>query len=579
MDKGGTSRRLRQGPSASWRLLRARSRVTLWAGFAAASASVVVLLLLQHRWLTELERSTTLARRAILTKVLDVVSKEAYGEIKAAAEPALRLDPADLTDAGLDALAPRLGGTQREAVRRLFVVSLQAKHPLHFLDPKTGTFTVPDYSDETLAVWSAAAPWTLLAKKGASVDGKRVHSDERDPRHRILLRVITDVEQRIAGLAGVIVDERYFGEQALPKAIQSTLSSFPQGEDVVVFVGNERGEPVLPGSGPMPKHESVVARRLTAPFSDWYIAVQDRRSLAQPLARRSFALNMSLSVALAGLLLGAILLTTRSAAREMRLSAMKSDFVSNVSHELRTPLASIRVFGELMRTGRVLSPEKTQEYGVRIEAEALRLGQLVENILDFSRIESGRKVYVFEEVDFVALVHRVVEGFADRVRSRGFGVELQGPETPWPRMRVDAQAIDQALCNVLENAVKYSGEAREVHVRVARQGEEAVVSISDQGIGIPREEQGRIFERFHRVGTGLVHEVRGTGLGLAIVRHVVLAHGGRVEVQSAPGAGSTFTMVLPLKRRGPAGQEPGRVGESRPEQAAVAAGPESGETG
>ena len=111
-------------------------------------------------------------------------------------------------------------------------MSLQAKHPLHFLDPKTRTLSVPDYSDETLAVWSAAAPWTLLAKKGASADSKRVHSDERDPRHRILLRVITDLDGQIVGLVGVVVDDRYFAQQALPKAIRSTLVVVSQGRGV-----------------------------------------------------------------------------------------------------------------------------------------------------------------------------------------------------------------------------------------------------------------------------------------------------------------------------------------------------------
>jgi signal transduction histidine kinase len=546
-ESGGIpSRRPQPAPRAPWRTARVRSRVVLWAGFAAATLSLAVLLALQYRWLAELETSTALARRAILTKVLEVVSKEAYGELKAAAEPAFHVDASDLSDQGLAKLAPRLGGAPREAVRTLFVMGFSATQPLRFLDPKTRTLVVPEYSDETLAVWSAAAPWMLLAKKGANADGKRVHSDERDPRHRMLLRVITEQDGRIVGLVGVVVDERYFAGQALPKAIRSTLSSFPKGEDFAVFVGNERGEPILPGSSPLPKQQTMVSRRLTAPFSDWWIAVQDRRSSAESWARRNFALEMGLSLALALLLLGAILLTTRSAAREMRLSAMKSDFVSNVSHELRTPLASIRVFGELMRSGRVESPEKMREYGERIEAEALRLGQLVENILDFSRIESGRKAYRFEEVDFAALVCRVVEGFAARIRSRGFRVELRDAELPLPRMSVDTQAIDQALCNILENAVKYSGEARDVVVRLARQDGEVVVAISDHGIGIPRDEQGRIFERFHRVGTGLVHEVRGAGLGLAIVRHVVLAHGGRVEVKSAPGEGSTFSIVLPI---------------------------------
>jgi signal transduction histidine kinase len=519
----------------------------LWGGFAAASAVVVTLLLLQYHWLGELAESTALARRAVLLKVLDVVSKEAFSDLKAGAEPAFGVGPADLTDEGLARLGSRLGCGSREGVRRVFVFSLRAKHPLHFLDPATQTFAVPEYSEETLAVWSAVAPWTVLAQKGVPADDHRVHSDERDPRHRILLRVIPDLDRRIVGVAGVVIDDSYFAKRALPKAIRSTLSSFPEGDEFAVFVANEWGEPILPGGAPLPKQKWSTWRRLTPPFSDWSIAVQDRRATPEQLARRNFALNMTLSLALAALLLGAILLTTRAAAREMRLSAMKSDFVSNVSHELRTPLASIRVFGELLRTGRVSGADKALEYGERIETEAVRLGLLVENILDFSRIESGRKVYRFEEADLAAIVRAGVEICSARARAAGFRIELAGAIPELPRLRLDPAAFEQALCNILDNAVKYSGDGREIVVGLARRGASVVVSVRDQGIGIPREEQERIFERVHRIGGSLVHEVRGVGLGLAIVRHIVDAHHGKVEVESEPGRGSTFSIVLPLE--------------------------------
>ncbi|HEX9187237.1 MAG TPA: HAMP domain-containing sensor histidine kinase, partial [Vicinamibacteria bacterium] len=517
-----------------------------WAGFAAATLAVLTLLLLQYRWLGELERSTALARRAILLKVLDVVSREAFSDLKASAEPVFGIAHSDLSDEGLSRLGTRLDFGRSEGVRRFFVYSLQARHPLHFLDPGRKALAIPDYSEETLAVWSAVAPWTVLAKKGAPADDHRVHSDERDPRHRILLRVIPGPGDRIVGVAGVVIDDSYFARQALPRAIRSTLSSFPKGDEFAVFVGNEWGESILPDAPPTPKQQWTVSRRLTPPFSDWTIAVQDRRSTPERLARQNFALNMTLSLVLGALLLGAILLTTRTAAREMRLSSMKSDFVSNVSHELRTPLASIRVFGELLRTGRVSSSEKVVEYGERIETEAMRLSLLVENILDFSRIESGRKAYRFEEKDLAEVVRAGVAACAARARGAGFRIELHGVEAGLPPIPLDASAIEQALCNVLENAVKYSGDGRDIGVTVARRGDEVVVSVRDQGIGIPRHEQERIFERFHRVGGSLVHEVRGVGLGLAIVRHIVEAHRGRVEVESEPGRGSTFRIVLPL---------------------------------
>jgi signal transduction histidine kinase len=221
-----------------------------------------------------------------------------------------------------------------------------------------------------------------------------------------------------------------------------------------------------------------------------------------------------------------------------------------VSHELRTPLASIRVFGELMRLGKVTEAEKVREYGEHIEVESRRLTQLVDNILDFSRIESGRKVYHFGATALEDVVRDVVAAFTMRFRGAGFEIELAGPATPLPPVLADAAAIDHAVSNLLDNAIKYSGEGRRITVRLARAGEEVAIAVSDRGIGIPQREHTRIFERFHRVSTGAVHEVRGVGLGLAIVDHIVRAHGGRVEVESEPGKGSTFTIRLPIARPG-----------------------------
>ena len=224
---------------------------------------------------------------------------------------------------------------------------------------------------------------------------------------------------------------------------------------------------------------------------------------------------------------------------------MKSDFVSNVSHELRTPVASIRVFGELLRMGRAQDPEKVREYGEHIESESRRLTRLIDNILDFSRIESGRKEYRFAEGDVREVVEAVIRTYEVRLASSGVKIVLEAPKDPLPPLRMDADGIAQAFQNLLDNAVKYSGESKEVVVTLSSGNGYVTIAVRDRGIGIARDEQRRIFERFHRVGTGLVHDVKGSGLGLSILHHIVAAHGGDVAVLSEPGKGSTFTMRLP----------------------------------
>jgi signal transduction histidine kinase len=190
-----------------------------------------------------------------------------------------------------------------------------------------------------------------------------------------------------------------------------------------------------------------------------------------------------------------------------------------------------------------------REYGEYIENESRRLTQLINNILDFSRIESGRRVYTFEEADLEDVVRDTLTTFGVRLRNSGFELEYNPPDEPLPSIHVDAGAIDRALANLLDNAVKYSTLDGDKRITVSVDSKEGFVSVSitDHGIGIPRDEQKRIFERFHRVSTGLVHDVKGSGLGLSLVQHIVNAHGGRVTVHSEVGTGSTFTIHLPVR--------------------------------
>ena len=528
-----------------------KRRGALWISFVVAALALVVMLGMQFFWLADLERTSSIAMRATQRKLAEGLAKEVAYYYKSLAEKALSVHPSYFAPGREETLEKALTKRYGEGVRRLFAVSMHSKtNPLMlYPEPKSESEAV---TEEVIAIWAACSPWTLVAKKNDGVVTPSMRVDERDPAHRLVLKPVTDDSSRMVGIVGMVLDEAHLRGEVLPKAIQSALPHGGEGGKLAVWVCDERWNTVVgdePGCGP----KSATRVPLSFAYTNWTIALHDRRATPEASARRSFSFNVSLALALAVVLLAGLGLALRTAGREMRLAAMKSDFVSNVSHELRTPLASIRVFGELMRLGKVTEPAKVREYGEHIEIESRRLTHLVDNILDFSRIESGRKVYHFGETALEDVVRDVVAAFTMRFKGSEFEIALAGPVAPLPPVVADAAAIDHAVSNLLDNAIKYSGSGREITVRLARIGDEVAISVRDHGIGIPAAEHKHIFERFHRVSTGAVHEVRGVGLGLAIVDHIVRAHGGRVEVESEPGKGSTFTIRLPIARPG----EPG----------------------
>jgi signal transduction histidine kinase len=245
------------------------------------------------------------------------------------------------------------------------------------------------------------------------------------------------------------------------------------------------------------------------------------------------------------IILAGSLLTWRLTRRETEMARLKSDFVANVSHDLKTPLSVIRMFGETLEMGRVTDEGGRQEYYRAITREAERLSRLIDNVLDFSRIEGGRRRYERVPTAVEPLLREALDAFAYPLQQQGFKVELVvAPDLP--EVAMDPEAIGQALSNLVDNAIKYSAEDRVLSVAARVEGSELLLSVADRGVGIPASEQARIFEKFYRVGRSDTQGRRGSGVGLALVRHVVGAHGGRVTVESAPGQGSRFTLRLPL---------------------------------
>ena len=239
-----------------------------------------------------------------------------------------------------------------------------------------------------------------------------------------------------------------------------------------------------------------------------------------------------------------VFLIAGAAAREVRLAELKSNFVASVSHDLKTPLALIQLFAETLELGRVRSAERAHEYYRIINGEAKKLTRLIENILDFSRMEAGLRPYTMEPANIGALVERVIDVMEAQFVQGHFTVNLSVAPA-LPPVEADTVAVERAVENLLANAVKYSGEARTIDVDVLASRGEVVVRVRDHGIGIPRREQRRIFRKFYRVHHELGGGPQGTGLGLAIVDHTMRGHGGYVGVDSEPGRGSTFTLHFP----------------------------------
>ncbi len=258
--------------------------------------------------------------------------------------------------------------------------------------------------------------------------------------------------------------------------------------------------------------------------------------------RRWFYLLTVLLVVTATLF-GAYLLW-RDVQRELRVAELRSRFVSSVSHELKTPLTAIRMFAETLRL-RATKPETQAEYLDTIVNESERLTRLLNNVLDFTKIERGTKTYRREPHNLAEIVESSVRAIRYPLEQRRFELRVDVNDGI-PPVNVDRDAIEQAILNLLTNAMKYSGDSHDIELRLHSQDSEAVIDVADRGVGIEPAERARIFEQFYRVRAPENQNIPGTGLGLTLVNHIAKAHGGRVVVESEPGVGSTFSIHLPL---------------------------------
>jgi len=367
----------------------------------------------------------------------------------------------------------------------------------------------------------------------------------------VALFLVADASGQRKAIGGMAFDAEYLRDRFFPEMLDTLLSHREEkGErnHVVMMLHPKHESTPMAASVGWDGGEPEVERNLEGAFPGLTLAIKLPGTTLAAMGQRFVHTGFLILGVISLLLTGGIVMTHRNISREMALARLKSDFVSNVSHELRTPLSLIRLYAETLEMGRLKSADKYQEYYSIIRKESERLTALINNILDFSRIEAGRKEYDFRQTDLRELVRNTLESYRYQIEQSGFAFEEKIAEDV-PPLSVDREAMARSLLNLVNNALKYSQDQKYIGVNLFRDNGTVKLEVVDHGIGIPAAEQQKIFDKFYRVGDPLVHNTKGSGLGLSLVRHIVRAHGGEVLVDSVPGRGSKFTINLPVALR------------------------------
>jgi signal transduction histidine kinase len=322
-------------------------------------------------------------------------------------------------------------------------------------------------------------------------------------------------------------------------------------EDITIESGldfkiiDERNKIVATGRGELKSGDSMTLTFRTFPLP-WNLLVSHPgiKTIENTARREIFFYGILLSVIVALMLLGAVLIA-RDISRETETTRLKTEFVNNISHELKTPLTLIRLYGEtLQRKENLTNKEKRECYEI-ITKESERLSHLINNVLDFSRIEMGRKEFDFKKGYLQEIILDTLESYRYHLEKKGFVIH-KDIVRDLPEINFDGEAIASVLVNLLSNAMKFSPKEKEVTVKLFRDNGNIVLQVADKGIGISQKEILKIFQRFYQAENNIASEAKGSGLGLTLVKNIIEAHGGTIEVESEVGKGSRFTVRIPF---------------------------------
>ena len=336
--------------------------------------------------------------------------------------------------------------------------------------------------------------------------------------------------------------ERFINEVLDPKIQEVAMEKFD------ISISNSDNDSVIYNSDRMNIPTVILHKKPLWLIKNYSIGIELKDQTIADLAQSRTNKNLILIGIIDLILLLSIWFIFRNINKQMELAKLKSDFVSNVSHEIRTPLALIQMYIESLEMGRVKTKEKIQEYYTVILDETQRLTGIVNKILNFSQIESGKRKYSFSEVQLDEIIVSVLKSFTLILEKKGFRTELNLSGN-LPLINADRESVADILVNLIDNAIKYSDTNKYIGIQTQWNENYVILKVADKGIGIAQKDLKNIFDKFFRVTEkNLALKARGSGLGLTIVKHIIDAHNGNIEVKSEKGDGTEFTIYFPIRQ-------------------------------
>jgi len=320
------------------------------------------------------------------------------------------------------------------------------------------------------------------------------------------------------------------------------------GEDFVVAIyeySSPEMKSIIYSNDRVYPEELKISKKLWL-FPELFVGMKLRGETLESIISQRTLIDLGLvSLLLLSILVGGFIIY-RSYKQQLELIQQKTEFVSNVSHELRTPLALIAMYAETLELGRVRSEEKKQQYYTTISKESQRLSRIVNKILNFSRLEAGKRIYHFEQQNLNSIVSDVLNTYSLQFEQHGFKV-TQDLNEGIPSITADKEAVEEMIINLVDNGMKYSSEDKVITLRTYSEENYVVLAVCDRGIGIEQKDQSFVFDKFFRVSSGDIHNIKGAGLGLALVYQMMKKHLGEIKLASKPGKGSTFFLRFPIQ--------------------------------